>query len=95
MSLGGIETFTQSGATAETATFTLYVGTGLTPNTSTGITCSTASIPSGLGSIGGCSDSTHTFTVTPGETLSIREHLSNENFNTDTTFNWTVHLTCF
>jgi len=93
MSVAGIETFSQGNS--ETATFTLYYGTGTTPNTASSIACTTSSISGGIGNRGGCTDNTHTLGVTQGETLSLREHLSNENYNTDSAFNWTVHLTCF
>jgi hypothetical protein len=91
MSIGGLETYVGS---AETVTFTLYYGTtGVSPTTASSITCTTASIPGGSGNTGSCSDTTHTLSVTAGEMLSIREHLSNES-GSGSAFNWGVHLSC-
>ena len=93
MSVGGLVTYAGS---AETATFTLYYGTsGVSPTTASNITCTTSSIAGSLGSRGGCTDNTHTLSVSQGEMLSLREHLSNENYNTESSLYWTVHLTCF
>lgn len=92
MNIAGVEDYAGG---AETATFTLYYGTsGVSAGTPSSITCTTASIPGGNGNQGSCSDTTHTLAVTAGELLSIREHLSNEDYNTESAFYWTVHLIC-
>jgi hypothetical protein len=78
---------------AQTSTLTLYRGSvGATP-TASAITCTTGSIANSVGSIGSCSDSSHTVTVAAGDTLSLRVHEANASATGPVT-QFTTHMRC-
>jgi hypothetical protein len=78
---------------AQTTTITLYRGAaGATP-TASAITCTTGSITNAAGSIGSCSDSSHTVAVSAGDTMSLRVHDANASATGPVT-QFTTHMRC-
>jgi hypothetical protein len=78
---------------AHTTTITLFHGvSGATPTTTT-LACATNAFANSVGSVGTCSDATHTVTVAAGDTLSLRVHDANATA-TGPVSQFTVHLRC-
>jgi hypothetical protein len=76
-----------------TANITLYRGTGTATPTATTITCTTGTIANSVGSIGSCSDTTHTVVLAAGDIVTLKLHEPvNSSANDVVVFG--VHLRC-
>ncbi len=92
LNVGAVLSQTGSGG-AQISTITLFHGSAGAPPTATTITCTTGSIANSAGAIGSCSDSSHTVTVSAGDTLSLKLHDANAS-NTSPVTLFTTHLRC-
>jgi hypothetical protein len=81
------------GASPGTATLTLYRGTGVAAPTATTLTCTTGAIANSVGSIGSCSDTTHTVSLAAGDLLTLKLHEATSGATTDAV-QYAVHLRC-
>jgi hypothetical protein len=76
-----------------TATITLYRGTGTATPTATTITCTTGTIANSVGSVGSCSDTTHTVVLAAGDIVTLKLHEpTNSSANDVVAFG--AHLRC-
>jgi hypothetical protein len=84
---------TSTGSSGETSSITVYHGaSGVTPTAST-LTCTTNAITNVAGQIETCSDTTHSVSLSAGDTLSLRLHETNDAV-TSPIMQYTMHVRC-